>query len=182
MQLINFIPILYHKHATNILIASCRTCTLFKRAGRHHFQTFALPAPVAVLHVQCQPQGMSWRKDGKPIWASYKYNVKTTDSSCVLEVLNSDRLEAVGRYSWEISNSENAAICYAQVKLDKTLDMKSRSERSLFSVFKTKNLLIFDLHLKNKHTTNIMQLDRLSYLYFLWLPHHQTTQFNGNCS
>ncbi|XP_078030797.1 leucine-rich repeats and immunoglobulin-like domains protein 1 [Epinephelus lanceolatus] len=61
---------------------------------------------------------VSWRKDGKPIWASYKYNVKTTDNACVLEVLNSDRLEAAGRYSCEISNSENTAICYAQVTLE----------------------------------------------------------------
>ena len=67
---------------------------------------------------------VSWRKDGKPIWASYKYNVKTTDNSCVLEVLNSDRLEAAGRYSCEISNSENTAICYAQVQLGKTLHMR----------------------------------------------------------
>ncbi len=75
---------------------------------------------------------VSWRKDGKPIWASYKYNVKTTDNSCVLEVLNSDRLEAAGRYSCEISNSENTAICYAQVKLGKTLNMKGLSEGSYF--------------------------------------------------
>lgn len=65
---------------------------------------------------------VSWRKDGKPIWASYKYNVKTTDNSCVLEVLNSDRLEAAGRYSCEISNSENTAVCHAQVTLGKTLN------------------------------------------------------------
>ncbi|KAM9710661.1 titin-like [Menidia menidia] len=61
---------------------------------------------------------VSWRKDGKPIWASYKYNVKTTDNCCVLEVLNSDRLEAAGRYSCEISNSENTAVCSAQVTLE----------------------------------------------------------------
>ena len=66
---------------------------------------------------------VSWRKDGKPVWASYKYNVKTTDDSCVLEGLNSDRIEAAGRYSCEISNSENTAICYAQVTLGKTLNI-----------------------------------------------------------
>lgn len=65
------------------------------------------------------PIYVSWRKDGKPIWASYKYNVQTTDSCCILEVLNSDRLEAAGRYSCEISNSENSAACSALVKLGK---------------------------------------------------------------
>lgn len=65
------------------------------------------------------PIYVSWRKDGKPIWASYKYNVQTTDSWCVLDVLNSDRLEAAGRYSCEISNSENSTTCSALVKLGK---------------------------------------------------------------
>ncbi|MEQ2219931.1 hypothetical protein ILYODFUR_000155 [Ilyodon furcidens] len=77
--------------------------------------TFRLGEP---LSLYCGFSGsrrvyVSWRKDGKPIWA-YKYNVKTTDNSSILEVLNSDRLEAAGRYSCEISNSENSAICYAQ--------------------------------------------------------------------
>uniref|UniRef100_A0A3B4TIS4 Ig-like domain-containing protein n=1 Tax=Seriola dumerili TaxID=41447 RepID=A0A3B4TIS4_SERDU len=85
---------------------------------------------------------VSWRKDGKPIWASYKYNVKTTDNSCVLEILNSDRLDAAGRYSCEISNSESTAVCHAQVKLGKTLNMKGNSEGSLFSVFNFSNKFI----------------------------------------
>lgn len=79
---------------------------------------------------------VNWRKDGKPIWASYKYNVKTTDNSCVLEVLNSDRLEAAGKYSCEISNSQNTAFCYAQVKLGKTL--KGQTESSCFQFYKKK--------------------------------------------
>lgn len=58
-------------------------------------------------------------KDGKPIWASYKYNVKTTNFSSTLEVLNSDRPEAVGKYSCEISNSEGTDICHALVKIGK---------------------------------------------------------------
>lgn len=77
---------------------------------------------------------MSWKKDGRPIWASYKYNVKTTDNFSVLEILNSDRLEAAGRYSCEISNSENSAICSAQVKLGKILTTKHSRNGSLFSV------------------------------------------------
>lgn len=62
---------------------------------------------------------VSWMKDGKPIWASYKYNVKTTNFSSTLEVLNSDRPEAVGKYSCEISNSEGTDICHALVKIGK---------------------------------------------------------------
>ena len=84
--------------------------------------TFRLGQP---LSLYCAYSGsprisVSWRKDGRPIWASYKYNVRITDNCCVLEVLNSDRLEATGRYSCEIANSENSAICYAQVKLGKS--------------------------------------------------------------
>lgn len=60
---------------------------------------------------------MSWRKDGRPIWASYQYNVRMTDCGCVLEVLNSDREEARGRYTCEISNTEGSDICHAYVKL-----------------------------------------------------------------
>lgn len=63
---------------------------------------------------------VSWTKDGKPIWASYKYNVKTSDSSCVLEILNSDREEAAGLYSCEVSNAESSTICNAYV-IHKTL-------------------------------------------------------------
>ena len=66
---------------------------------------------------------VNWRKDGKPIWASYKYNVKTTDNSCVLEA---------GKYSCEISNSQNTAICYAQVKLGK---IKGQTKSSCFQFY-----------------------------------------------
>uniref|UniRef100_A0AAV2JXI0 Ig-like domain-containing protein n=1 Tax=Knipowitschia caucasica TaxID=637954 RepID=A0AAV2JXI0_KNICA len=61
---------------------------------------------------------VSWRKDGLPIWASYKYNVKKTDCSCVLDVLNADREEARGRYSCEISNKDGTESCSAHVTLE----------------------------------------------------------------
>lgn len=60
---------------------------------------------------------VSWSKDGKPIWASYKYNVKSTPGSCILEVLNSDREEAAGRYSCQISSTGSSAVCHANVTL-----------------------------------------------------------------
>lgn len=78
------------------------------------------PLTLRVAFVGSQRMNVSWRKDGRPIWASYQYNVKTTDCSCVLEVLNSDREEARGRYTCEISNAEGSDICHAYVKLGNT--------------------------------------------------------------
>lgn len=60
---------------------------------------------------------VSWTKDGKPIWASYQYNMKTTDSSCVLEILNSDRPTAAGTYACEISNGAGSDVCHARLSL-----------------------------------------------------------------
>lgn len=60
---------------------------------------------------------VTWRKDGKPIWASYQYNMKTTEGACVLQVLNSDREEAAGTYSCEICNAGGRDVCQANVKL-----------------------------------------------------------------
>lgn len=77
------------------------------------------------LTLECRFAGsqrihVSWTKDSKPVWASYKYNVKTTDSSSALQVLNSDSREAVGRYSCEISNSESSAVCHSVVRIGTT--------------------------------------------------------------
>lgn len=74
------------------------------------------------LILQCsftggQTVSVAWRKDGKLIWASYKYNIKTTEDTCILEVLNSDRKEAAGKYSCEISNAEGSDVSHANVKL-----------------------------------------------------------------
>lgn len=73
------------------------------------------PLTLSCSYSGSQRVHVSWTKDGKPIWASYKYNVRTTESKCVLEVLNSDREEAAGIYSCRISNAQSSASCDAHV-------------------------------------------------------------------
>lgn len=40
-------------------------------------------------------------KDGKQLYASYRYNTKVTPNSCVLECLHSSNKEASGKYSFK---------------------------------------------------------------------------------
>lgn len=78
------------------------------------------------LRLECAYTGsprvaVVWKKDGKLIWASYQYTVRTSGGACVLEVLHSDRETAAGTYTCEISNSAGADICHARVKLGNPL-------------------------------------------------------------
>ncbi|XP_064875217.1 titin-like [Oncorhynchus nerka] len=74
------------------------------------------------LKLECTYNGtpkifVTWLKDGKQLYASYQYNVLTTETSCVLEVLNSDSMTASGKYSCEVTNGVGTDICHAQVTL-----------------------------------------------------------------
>lgn len=87
------------------------------------FHELGKPLRLECTYTGSQRVNVTWKKDNKLIWASYLYNVKTTDSSCVLEVLNSDRVAAAGKYSCEISNAESSAICHAHVHIGNTLTL-----------------------------------------------------------
>ena len=72
------------------------------------------------LKLECTFKGapkmfVTWYKDGKQLYASYRYNTKTTPNSCILECLHECNTETTGRYSCEISNKCGSDICHAQV-------------------------------------------------------------------
>lgn len=107
---------------TPTLIASLEPVR-FVRKLRNTFYKIGHPLTLECTFTGSQRIYVSWMKDGKPIWASYKYNVKTTNFSSTLDVLNSDRRDAVGKYSCEISNSEGTDICHAMVKIGKATNI-----------------------------------------------------------
>ncbi|KAK0143509.1 Titin [Merluccius polli] len=77
------------------------------------------PLKLVCTYTGSQRVHVTWKKDDMLIWASYQYNVLTTDSTCSLEVLYSDRPAAAGKYSCEISNEAGIDVCHAHVSLGK---------------------------------------------------------------
>lgn len=72
------------------------------------------------LRLECTFTGapklfVTWYKDGKQLYASYRYNTSVTENSCMLECLHECNEETPGKYSCEISNSFGTDICHANV-------------------------------------------------------------------
>ena len=89
--------------------------------------TFIVGKPLTLVctYAGSQRVYVIWKKDGKMIWASYQYNVRTTDSVCFLDVLTSDRPEAAGTYTCEISNKAGTDVCHARVTLGKVTTLNT---------------------------------------------------------
>lgn len=58
---------------------------------------------------------VTWKKDGQQVSASHQYNLITSDSSSILEVLYSDSLEAGGKYFCAVDNGAGSDRCDAHV-------------------------------------------------------------------
>lgn len=58
---------------------------------------------------------VTWFKDGKQVYASYRYNTKVKNNTCILECLHSCNQETTGVYSCEVSNAYGTEICHAHV-------------------------------------------------------------------
>lgn len=58
---------------------------------------------------------VTWYKDGKQIYASYRYNTQVVGNTCTLECLHECTKDTPGKYSCEVSNSYGSDICHAEV-------------------------------------------------------------------
>uniref|UniRef100_A0A3Q2FHW9 Ig-like domain-containing protein n=1 Tax=Cyprinodon variegatus TaxID=28743 RepID=A0A3Q2FHW9_CYPVA len=60
---------------------------------------------------------VTWKKDGSAVVSAEDYNIITTDTSSVLEVLNSHRSTAAGKYSCEVDNGVGSDRCQALISI-----------------------------------------------------------------
>ena len=58
---------------------------------------------------------VTWYKDGKQLYASYRYNTKVIGNTCVLECLHECNKDTPGKYTCEVTNAYGSDICHAQV-------------------------------------------------------------------
>ena len=58
---------------------------------------------------------VTWYKEGKQVYASYRYNTKVTKNSCILECLHPSNQETSGMYSCEVGNAYGTDICHAKI-------------------------------------------------------------------
>lgn len=74
------------------------------------------------LHLQCTFKGapkmfVTWYKDGKQLYASYRYNTKVTGNTCSIDCLYECNKDTPGVYACEVSNAYGTEICYANVSV-----------------------------------------------------------------
>ncbi|XP_042558934.1 palladin-like [Clupea harengus] len=74
------------------------------------------------LRLECRFTGapklfVTWYKDGKQLYASYRYNTKVIGNTCIMECLHECNKDTPGKYSCEVSNAHGTDVCHAQVSV-----------------------------------------------------------------
>lgn len=74
------------------------------------------------LRLECSFTGIenvfvTWYKDGKQVYASYRCNTKVIGNTCVLEYLHECDGNTPGKYSCEVTNEDGSDICHSMVIL-----------------------------------------------------------------